>query len=190
MNMMGVYKITNIQNGKFYIGSAVNFERRAYMHRNRLSAGQHRNAHLQNAWNKYGSAAFRFELVETVEDKSQLTAIEQKWIDNLNASNDGYNICKVATSRLGVKARPETVEKQRLAATGVRHHEQAKRKMSAAKRGVPKPPRSAEHRERLGLAHKGKLVTEETRQRLREAWVKRKEKIEIVRTPADFKENT
>lgn len=57
MSKSGIYRIVNLANDKFYIGSAVNLERRWYMHRNRLNAGKHRNAHLQAAWSKYGEAA-------------------------------------------------------------------------------------------------------------------------------------
>lgn len=49
MKVAGIYQIRNIVNGKVYIGSAVNIERRWGMHKNRLKAGQHRNIHLQRA---------------------------------------------------------------------------------------------------------------------------------------------
>ena len=168
MSESGIYRIVNLTNGKFYIGSAVNLERRWYMHRNRLNAGKHRNAHLQAAWNKYGEAAFEFRVIERVEDKSRLIEREQEWIDSCR-QDLAYNICKVANSRLGVKARPETVEKQREAATGVTHTEEAKAKMSAAKMGVKLPVRSEEHRQKISEIHSGKVVSEETRQKLRDA---------------------
>lgn len=169
MNQAGIYCIVNRANGKFYVGSAVNLGRRWYMHRNRLNANGHRNTHLQAAWNKYGGGAFEFSVIEFVENKESLIEREQAWLDRYSDSALFYNICKVASSRLGVKARSETVEKIRQAATGVRHTEAAKAKMSAAKMGVRLPERSKGHRQKISQAHSGKVVSEETRQKLRDA---------------------
>lgn len=169
MSQSGIYRIVNLVNDKFYIGSAVNLERRWYMHRNRLIAGKHRNAHLQAAWNKYGESAFQFRVVEFVKDRNGLIEREQAWLDCSYDEAFSYNICKVANSRLGVKARPETIEKMREAATGVLHTEEAKAKMSAAKIGIRLPTRSEEHRQKISEIHSGKVVSEETRQKLRDA---------------------
>ena len=49
----GIYKILNKINGKFYIGSAVNFKRRFARHKRLLNINCHPNEYLQNAWNKY-----------------------------------------------------------------------------------------------------------------------------------------
>jgi group I intron endonuclease len=169
MSKAGIYRISNRENGKFYVGSAVNLEKRFYLHRNQLDLGKHRNSHLQRAWDKHGADAFDFTVLQYVEDKTQLVAIEQNWIDTLRATELGYNICKVANSRLGVKASDETKARMSAAMAGKTHTEETRKKMSAAKAGVPKPPRSAEHREKLGAVHRGKIVSEETRAKLRAA---------------------
>ena len=44
----GVYKIVNIQNGDFYIGSSINLSLREKNHFNKLKHGKHVNTYLQN----------------------------------------------------------------------------------------------------------------------------------------------
>lgn len=165
----GIYKITNTVTGKFYIGSAVNFDKRFYLHRNRLKCGNHRNSKLQRAWDKYGNDAFEFSVIERIPDKETLLTAEQQWLDKTNAANVGYNICKIANSRLGVKASTETKKRQSESATGFVHSEKSKKKMSESKMGIKMPPRSDEHRDKISKNHKGKVVSEETKAKLKEA---------------------
>lgn len=107
-----IYKITNILNGKIYVGSAIDFVSRRYKHLHKLRKNKHENRKLQNAYNKYGEKNFNFDILEEVSDSKYLISVEQIFIDLLNPF---YNICKIASSRLGVKATDETKEKQRLA---------------------------------------------------------------------------
>jgi group I intron endonuclease len=59
----GIYVIRNLVNGKRYIGSSVDIFARWRQHRHALKRGTHHSSHLQNAWRKYGSEAFRFEVL-------------------------------------------------------------------------------------------------------------------------------
>ncbi len=108
----GIYKITNIVNGKFYIGSAIKLIKRKADHFSKLSLNKHSNIFLQNAYNKYGKESFIFEVIERTNDKNELINLEQKWLDKLNPFGDiGYNICRNARSALGRKLSKETIEK-------------------------------------------------------------------------------
>ena len=90
----GVYKITNKINGKFYIGSSNNIERRWYNHKLLLTEGTHDNQHLQNAWNLYGNNNFSFEIIEECLPEVQFER-EQYYLDSLNPFDDrGYNIVR------------------------------------------------------------------------------------------------
>ena len=81
-NKGGVYKITNTINGKIYIGSAKGFKKRAYQHTSSLKNGKHQNKHLQASFNKHGTDAFLFEVIEVVPgDKLARTTREQELID-------------------------------------------------------------------------------------------------------------
>jgi group I intron endonuclease len=89
----GVYAIENILDGRRYIGSSVNVERRWIEHQQRLVRGAHQNGRLQRAWQEHGLAGFRFVLLEEVADRSDLIWREQVHID---ATPDRYNICEQA----------------------------------------------------------------------------------------------
>lgn len=51
--MTGIYVITNISNGKKYIGQSVDVEDRIAHHKSSLKHNRHENSYLQNSWNKY-----------------------------------------------------------------------------------------------------------------------------------------
>ncbi len=91
----GVYRIKNIVNNKFYIGSSQEIEDRFTTHRRLLRDKKHHNPHLQNAWHKYGAENFVFEIVE-ICDKSDLHCKEQFYLDNTHALTEGYNMAPIA----------------------------------------------------------------------------------------------
>ena len=76
-----IYKIRNVVNGKFYVGSTVDSRVRFQTHRRNLKKGKHQSPHMQAAWNKYGEDCFKFEVVEVVESSENLLVAEQKWLD-------------------------------------------------------------------------------------------------------------
>lgn len=114
----GIYRILNLKNGKFYIGSAKNLGNRLATHIKDLKYKKHHNPHLQAAWNKYGSNAFAFEAIFLVESPEFCIPVEQLFLDTLQPyyKEIGYNKCKFATSSLGVKASDATRKKQSQAA--------------------------------------------------------------------------
>jgi len=93
----GVYKIRNIVNGKFYLGSSKEIENRWEGHKQWLRGGYHNNPKLQHAWNKYGESNFVFEIVEEIPLKSLLNR-EQHYLDLWESykRGKGYNICPTA----------------------------------------------------------------------------------------------
>lgn len=94
MVQIGIYVITcNITN-KCYVGSSINIKQRRKRHFSDLKCNRHCNRYLQNAWLKYGSTNFSFEILEECATTTLLEN-EKKWIthyDSLNL-NKGFNLC-------------------------------------------------------------------------------------------------
>lgn len=148
----GVYVIARREGGRFYIGSAVNIERRWAVHRCRLNKGNHHSPQLQAAWNKHGPGAFEFAILERVPTESVI-AREQVWLDRLKPY---YNTCKVAGSVRGHSVSPEARARISMAHKGRKHgppSEERRAKISAANKGRSL---TAEHRSKLSAAKIGK----------------------------------
>lgn len=84
----GIYKITNIETGDFYIGQSIHLNRRKSYHFSQLKKDKHRNQHLQNAFNLYGEENFKFEILLYCEP-FELTRYEQTLVDKWNPA---YNL--------------------------------------------------------------------------------------------------
>ncbi len=87
--MKGVYKIVNLESGKYYVGSSNDLHKRWTQHLSCLRRGKHKNRHLQNAWNKYAEDVFAFVVVVETETQEEAHEIEQKWLDEKELK---YNI--------------------------------------------------------------------------------------------------
>jgi group I intron endonuclease len=110
----GIYKIINIKNNKFYIGSCSSksflYERLKH-HQQDLLNNKHCNKYLQNSFNKYSIEYFYFEIIEKCNSDICIER-EQYWIDLLKPH---YNLLKIAGSSFGRKCEQITREKIRKA---------------------------------------------------------------------------
>lgn len=93
-----VYSITNIANNKKYIGSTKDFNKRISQHLYNLRNNIHINIYLQRSFNKYEEKCFVFDVIEIVDDISQLLIREDFYINSLNARNYkyGYNLANAS----------------------------------------------------------------------------------------------
>lgn len=162
----GIYAILNLINGKCYVGSAVNIQRRWRKHAECMQTKTH-SRKLQNALNKYGVGNFKFLTLEHCAEELLLER-EQYWIDGLDSYKNGYNTREKAASNLGLRFGPRQrpmSEEHRQKLLGRPGHWKGKKlsrehiqKMSDAKKGKVC---SAETRKKLSLARKGKKLSEE-----------------------------
>lgn len=199
--MHGVYKILNHKNGKFYIGSSINIEKRFNSHRKELIAGTHNNKHLQNAWNKYGENSFEFLVVEEVADIKELRNRETYYLQITNCTNPdiGYNLLNNANIGLGVHASAEVRQKISDACSGSKngnygrkHTEEELIRMRDNRWGREHEckPRSAYYRrktpEELALSRKrmsermkNRVVSDNTREKIRQSRLGKKASPEL-----------
>lgn len=92
---MGVYLITNLINNKVYVGSTSDsFRIRWQAHINKLKTNKHPNAHLQSAFNKYGTHNFKITILEITLTRELSLEKEQYYLDMYKSYNReiGYNI--------------------------------------------------------------------------------------------------
>jgi group I intron endonuclease len=184
----GVYAIYCKPRGKLYIGSTMakkGIQKRLRDHISMLNKDIHHSILLQRAWNKYGSEAFVFKIIEDCSNMTVKECLEreQYWIDFYQSSDPtrGFNIAPVTGSSLGIKRRPETIAKTRLANLGRVQSEEEKAKRALSNKGKVM---SAEARKKISDAHKGKVVSAETRKKLSD-YMKNKHKEKLAQIDSD-----
>ena len=113
----GIYKIINTVNNKIYIGQTNDISARWYNHIYELNGNKHPNAHLQNAWNRYGEDKFVFEIMYECDDNDDLNKIEKESILQYNSNNDlyGYNL---TSGGEGYRLKQETKDKLSISKRG------------------------------------------------------------------------
>jgi len=102
----GIYKIINIKNNKFYLGSSKNLNKRWIQHKYKLRKNNHVNFILQKAWNKYGEGNIIFEVLEEC-DENKLFEREQYYLDLLKPK---YNIGLKASGGDNLSNNPKRVD--------------------------------------------------------------------------------
>jgi group I intron endonuclease len=159
----GIYKIINVINNKFYVGSAVDLKRRKARHFSELRNGRHNNRHLQAAWGKYGEQAFVFVVVEQLATDADLLAAENVWLKEHVGEDYCYNIGVDATAPMlgksgklsptwGYKHTPEAIAIITSTSTGRTHTPEDIAKIRAHLIGKPK---SAEVRAKISATLSG-----------------------------------
>ncbi|MDK2600541.1 NUMOD3 domain-containing DNA-binding protein [Bacillus stercoris] len=185
----GVYKITNIVTGKYYIGSSYNCEERWKGHLKGLRNSKHVNNHLQHAFDKYGIDNFTFEIIHALP-VDEARDKEQWYIDNFydemhnisRTAYDGGDLISyhprkdeiVAQMTESVRQRyknmtDEDKEKQwgyiqekGNPMQGRKHTDESRRKMSESSKGIPSANKGKKVHSPENIALFSKLASERT----------------------------
>ena len=113
----GVYKITNIITGDFYIGSSIDVKHRWRDHKRPSMRKKHPNNQLYKDFQKYGLENFDFQvLVEVAPDKLKET--EQQFIETLkptynNIRANGWDIERYKESNKRASIKYEKTDKRK-----------------------------------------------------------------------------
>lgn len=164
--MIGIYKITNIVNGKCYIGQSININNRFDKHLTLLRNGKHNNKHMQSAFDKYGINNFKFEVIEECEE-NVLNEREIWWIAELK-SNDrefGYNETSGGDGIKNYHHTEETKVKISKASKGQKLSEEHK---EALLKEITRRVKGSEELKKLSNAAKGREISEEHLNTLKE----------------------
>jgi len=190
----GIYCWLNTTNGKVYVGRSKDVRRRRDGHRYKLRNGHcyYTNPHFQCAWNKLGESGFEFLLLEDVEERHRdsLSDRELYWIGHFSASdrNFGYNLKDKYKEGCFGHAK-ESIEKMRKKATGRRHTETTKQKLSKTNSDGRclsfKGPMPQDIRDNISRARTGMKLgpcRKETREKIRQVLTGRKLSKEHIET--------
>jgi group I intron endonuclease len=144
-----VYLVTCQASGKYYVGQTTKTVVERWAAHVRAARCGRNNRLLHKAIRKYGPEAFTVKSIMYANDQKELNYLEDLVIEAFMSVTrlSGYNLTTGGDS--GGKLSAET-----------------KAKMSAALKGKKKPPRSSEHRAKLGLANKGKTPSVVTRTKI------------------------
>lgn len=165
-----IYKVTNIHNGKCYIGFDSNWPARMQSHK---AASSTKSQAFYVAIRKYGWECFTWEVLYQSWDKQHcLTVMEPYFISEYNAyGKAGYNMTKGGD---GV--------------SGYVFTEEARKRISIGNKGKPKSPRTKEHCLKLSLVKKGVPKTQEHKDKLSAALLGNKQSdITRAKKSASFK---
>lgn len=132
----GIYKLTNLLNGRFYIGSSKNLHKRKGEHFSSLKIGKHRNRLIQEDFDRDGVESFSFEIVLYC-DSTNLIFYEQKFLDKyFDRGCTCYNLYSKANSQNCKESKPWCSEE---AMKRVAEAKKARRQQRKRKNRVPIP---------------------------------------------------
>lgn len=102
-----VYKITNLINGKMYVGKTehLNPENRWKEHLSDYKKIKNEKRPLYDAMNKYGCENFYFEILDNTDDSDKLCELEKYYID-LYRTYIGFEDCNGYNATVGGEGKP------------------------------------------------------------------------------------
>jgi group I intron endonuclease len=143
-----IYKITNTVNSKEYFGQTIQRVKRWSRHRANARNGT--DGPLYNAIRLYGIDKFKFEIICSCDSLDELNKMEEKMIlDNNTCCPNGYNIKKGGDKH--------------------EHSEETRKKISKTLTGRKLAPLTIERKEKIRQSLIGHKVSEETKNKQREA---------------------
>jgi group I intron endonuclease len=133
-----IYCIHNLSTSKKYIGQTIEkLQRRVVRHFRTINETK-----ISRAIQKYSKYNFVYGIIEKVENENLLDEREQYWIKFYDTVENGFNIKEGGKCSRGFRQSESSVEKRRQKLLG--------------------KPLSEEHKQKISKAHKGKILTKET----------------------------
>lgn len=161
---MIAYVLTNMINGKCYVGITTKAESRLKDHQSSATRGS--GYALHDAMRLYGIANFEFKVVASCRTWGDLQEIEKILIvqyESFAGDGTGYNLTRGGDGMLGYKHSDEYKARASASKMGMKHSEDACAKISAAlSRRICKP----ETRVKFSKIHTGRVKSPEERAKM------------------------
>ena len=172
-----IYTITNIIDGKKYIGqTTIGFKKR---YGNNLYKNTS-NIHLKNAISKYGIENFEIiEEFDSADSIDKLNELEKYWISYFGGINSEklYNFSNGGSNCIYSNEHKAMLSK---ITTGRKHSEETKSKMSISQKEKNSKMTADERSNAYGY-NKGNVISEETKKKISESKLNAKNKDEIIK---------
>lgn len=180
----GIYLITHIATGRCYVGQSIDIDRRWREH----AKGASGSGILHRAIAKYGWSAFDVKVLELCA-QDDLNVVEQKWVAEIGSMHPaGFNLTtggaqfkvtdevrRLISERTRDFMTPEWIAARAAKIRGVPKSAEHRAKIGAAHKASEANTarliamarnQSAESREKISIAHRGKKASAETRAKL------------------------
>ena len=165
----GIYVISDMDNGKSYVGSSIDLNNRLNKHKRDLKNNSHSNNYLQNAYNK--NHLFRVITLPTERQEDTLV-LEQKLINEFIDTGTLFNIARDALAPMsGINHTAEAKEKISLSHLNIPLTEEHKTKLSEIARAQGRKP-SEEALVKSIISNTGRIHTPEQREVTRQHSIK------------------
>ena len=152
---IGVYKIRNVHNGKFYIGSSKHCEKRFIQHKYHLNRGSHHCSFLQSAWNKHGKTSFIFEIISVFENIEGALSFEQELLSKEFGTENCMNGSGYAVLPLNHKY---SREKQKEAIKASEHYKSVHREVCLKRNADPEFKKKLKESINKSVKHKNAVI--------------------------------
>ncbi len=164
MSEFTLYSITSLKTKKVYVGVTANYRHRVVTHLGYLRRQQHKNFHLQAAFNKYGEDNLVFDVIEMFGKREECYRAEKFLTDCIlkmdrkicmNGVSGGLDITDKARAVYQSKLKSDPTEMEAL-----------RQRSSKANKGRKW---SDEYKTKMSLSLKGRFMSEEHRNKIRKA---------------------
>lgn len=153
---MHIYKFTHLESGRCYIGQTTQDPNRRRLEHISDSKHTTKEYHFHNALRKYGIESFVFEVIDSANSLEELNLLEEKYVDQYDSINNGFNIRQAGGNKLHSKESKERMSEAQKTA-------HARRKLEG---------RDGGWKRKDGGPMKGKSCSEGNKQKKREAHLK------------------
>ena len=169
---MHIYKITNIVNGKVYVGQTIQKNPKMRWYEHCACARSGKKSYLYDSIRKYGVENFCWEIIDQAGTIEELNAKEGQWVDYYR--NLGIVVYNNREAGGNKTHSPESIERMR------RSQQQAHARRRENNNGVERHSKPRVHKGKTGLwtrsdggSMKGKTMSLTTKEKIRQVQIER-----------------